>query len=104
MNHYYIYQFEIFYSFWQQLQSYNERVEFVENFSKWSNNEIVPSPATLGYVVLSPSIQLTPAGVELVSSRRKEEIFLRQLLKFQIPSPYHKPTENSAEFWVKPYL
>ena len=97
-------QFEIFYSFWQQLQSYNERVEFVENFSKWSNNEIVPSPATLGYVVLSPSIQLTPAGVELVSSRRKEEIFLRQLLKFQIPSPYHKPTENSAEFWVKPYL
>jgi len=39
-----------------------------------------------------------------ISFRRKEEIILRQLLKFQIPSPYHKPTENSAEFWVKPYL
>ena len=69
-----------------------------------ARDRINRAPKALGYVVLSPSIQLTPAGVELVSSRRKEEIFLRQLLKFQIPSPYHKPTENSAEFWVKPYL
>jgi hypothetical protein len=30
--------------------------------------------------------------MELVTSKRKEEIFLRQLLKFQISSPYHKPT------------
>lgn len=69
-----------------------------------ARDRINRAPKALGYVVLSPSIQLTPAGVELVSSRRKEEIFLRQLLKFQIPSPYHRPTENSAEFWVKPYL
>ena len=69
-----------------------------------ARDRINRAPKALGYVVLSPSIQLTPAGVELVSSRRKEEIFLRQLLKFQIPSPYHNPTENSAEFWVKPYL
>jgi len=62
------------------------------------------APKALGFVVLSPTIQLTPAGVELVNSKRKEEIFLRQLLKFQVPSPYHTPTENSAEFWVKPYL
>ena len=69
-----------------------------------ARDRINRAPKALGYVVLSPSIQLTPAGIELVSSRRKEEIFLRQLLKFQIPSPYHRPTENSAEFWVKPYL
>ena len=69
-----------------------------------ARDRINRAPKALGYVVLSPSIQLTPAGVELVSSRRKEEIFLRQLLKFQIPSPYHKPTVNSAGFWVKPYL
>ena len=25
-------------------------------------------------------------------------------MEFQVPSPYHKPTENSVEFWVKPYL
>lgn len=26
------------------------------------------------------------------------------MLKFQIPSPYHKPTAKAASFWVKPYL
>ncbi len=69
-----------------------------------ARDRINRAPKALGFVVLSPTIQLTPAGEELVNSRRKEEIFLRQLLKFQVPSPYHKPTENSAEFWVKPYL
>lgn len=69
-----------------------------------ARDRINRAPKALGFVVLSPRIQLTPAGEELVNSRRKEEIFLRQLLKFQVPSPYHKPTENSAEFWVKPYL
>ena len=49
-----------------------------------ARDRINRAPKALGYVVLSPSIQLTPAGVELVNSRRKEEIFLRQLLKFQI--------------------
>ena len=95
---------EIFCSFWQQLEPYDERVEFAENFWKWSTDEILPTPKALGFVVLSPAIQLTPAGEELVNTGRKEEIFLRQLLKFQVPSPYHKPSENSAKFWVKPYL
>lgn len=31
-------------------------------------------------------------------------MFLRQLLKFQVPSPYHKPTEKASQFWIKPYL
>lgn len=69
-----------------------------------ARDRINRAPKSLGFVVLSPVIGLTPAGLELVTSRRKEEIFLRQLLKFQVPSPFHKPTENSAEFWVKPYL
>lgn len=69
-----------------------------------ARDRINRAPKSLGFVVLSPVISLTPAGLELVSSRRKEEIFLRQLLKFQVPSPYHKPSANSAEFWVKPYL
>ncbi|MEO6831177.1 MAG: AlwI family type II restriction endonuclease [Chitinophagaceae bacterium] len=62
------------------------------------------APKSLGFVTLSPTINLTPAGLELVSSKRKDEIFLRQLLKFQVPSPYHKPSATAAEFWVKPYL
>src|SRR5690242_6071085 len=69
-----------------------------------ARDRINRAPKSLGFVVLSPVISLTPAGLELITSRRKEEIFLRQLLKFQVPSPFHKPTENSAEFWVKPYL
>lgn len=69
-----------------------------------ARDRINRAPKSLGFVVLSPTIQLTPAGLELVNSKRKDEIFLRQLLKFQVPSPYHKPSENSADFWVKPYL
>lgn len=69
-----------------------------------ARDRINRAPKALGFVVLSPKIQLTPAGEELINSKRKEEIFLRQLLKFQVPSPFHKPSESSAEFWVKPYL
>ena len=69
-----------------------------------ARDRINRAPKSLGFVLLSPTIKLTPAGEELVSSNRKEEIFLRQLLKFQLPSPYHIPTESSASFWVKPYL
>lgn len=69
-----------------------------------ARDRINRAPKALGFVVLSPTIQLTSAGEELVNSKRKDEIFLRQLLKFQVPSPFHKPSENSANFWVKPYL
>lgn len=62
------------------------------------------APKALGFVNLSPTISLTPAGEEWIHSRRKDEIFLRQLIKFQIPSPYHKPSDKAAEFWIKPYL
>lgn len=57
-----------------------------------ARDRINRAPKALGFVVLSPTIQLTAAGEELVNSRRKDEIFLRQLLKFQVPSPFHKPT------------
>lgn len=69
-----------------------------------ARDRINRAPKSLGFVVLSPVISLTPAGLELVNSRRKDEIFLRQLLKFQVPSPFHKPSPNSADFWGKPYL
>ncbi|WP_454245361.1 AlwI family type II restriction endonuclease [Psychroflexus sp. MBR-150] len=69
-----------------------------------SRDRINRAPKALGFVILSPKISLTPAGSELVNSKRKDEIFLRQLLKFQVPSPYHKPSEKAAKFWVKPYL
>jgi hypothetical protein len=69
-----------------------------------ARDRINRAPKSLGFVVLSPEIQLTDAGQELVTSKRKEEIFLRQLLKFQLPSPFHLPTEKAVKFNVKPYL
>ncbi|MEG1567743.1 MAG: AlwI family type II restriction endonuclease [Anaerovoracaceae bacterium] len=69
-----------------------------------ARDRMTRAPKALGFVNLSPIISLTPAGEELMRSRRKEEIFLRQLIKFQVPSPYHKPSDKAAEFWVKPYL
>jgi len=65
-----------------------------------ARDRINRAPKALGFVTLSPVISLTSAGQELIQAKRKEEIFLRQLLKFQLPSPYHK----AAAFWVKPYL
>lgn len=69
-----------------------------------ARDRINRAPKSLGFVSLSPTIQLTPAGKELITAQRKEETFLRQLLKFQVPSPFHKPTKEAAGFWSRPYL
>lgn len=69
-----------------------------------ARDRINRAPKSLGFVVLSPCIALTPAGQALLTSKRTEEVFLRQLLKFQVPSPYHTPTAKAATFCVKPYL
>ncbi|MCD8293554.1 MAG: AlwI family type II restriction endonuclease [Prevotellaceae bacterium] len=69
-----------------------------------ARDRINRAPQILGFVVLRPKIQLTPAGKALTTARRTEEIFLRQLLKFQIPSPYHIQSDKAATFRVKPYL
>lgn len=76
-----------------------------ENDAAFSaRDRINRAPKSLGYVRLSPAISLTPAGEALLHSKRKDEVFLRQMLKFQIPSPYHVPTNGAATFCVKPYL
>ena len=69
-----------------------------------ARDRINRAPKALGFVQLEPTVQLTAAGKALITARRKEEVFLRQLLKFQIPSPYHKTSEKAAPFYVKPYL
>ena len=69
-----------------------------------ARDRINRAPKSLGFVTLSPTIQITPAGEALIKAKNKEEVFLRQMLKFQIPSPYHKPTAKAAKFCVKPYL
>jgi len=60
-------------------------------------------PKSLGFVTL-PTIGLTEAGKEFIESNNKEEILLRQLLKFQFPSSNHPLGTKAADFYVKPYL
>ena len=68
-----------------------------------ARDRINRSPKALGFVSL-PIIGLTAVGKEFVESNNKEEILLRQMLKFQLPSPYHPLGNGAADFCVKPYL
>ncbi len=70
-----------------------------------ARDRINRAPKALGFVDLSPHIELTDAGKALVYGNRPQEVFLRQLLKFQFPSPYHVETNNiEGTFFIKPYL
>lgn len=69
-----------------------------------ARDRITRAPKALGFVQLKPTISLTPAGENLLHTKRTDEAFLRQMLKFQLPSPFHKPTKRAAAFCVKPYL
>lgn len=68
-----------------------------------ARDRITRAPKSLGFINLKPCIELTDAGREFIFGKRPQEIFLQQLLKFQIPSPYHVPTK-AVKFFVKPYL
>lgn len=60
------------------------------------------APKSLGFVDLKPVILLTDAGKKYVYGKRPKEVFLRQLIKMQLPSPFHTDIENN--FNIKPYL
>lgn len=68
-----------------------------------ARDRITRAPKALGFINLKPVIQLTEVGEVLLSRKRLEETFTRQLLKFQLPSPYHTQSRK-IEFKVKPYL
>lgn len=70
-----------------------------------ARDRINRAPKALGFVDLKPTIKLTEPGKRLISGKRTEEVLLRQLLKFQLPSPYHmEPEQLDGIFSVKPYL
>lgn len=70
-----------------------------------ARDRINRAPKALGFVDLSPQIGLTDAGKAFVYGKRPQEVFLRQLLKFQFPSPYHIEAPNvKGTFYIKPYL
>jgi hypothetical protein len=68
-----------------------------------ARDRITRAPKALGFIDLEPEISLTKAGELLLSKKRLEETFTRQLMKFQLPSPYHTQSRK-VEFGVKPYL
>ncbi|MCU0446058.1 MAG: AlwI family type II restriction endonuclease [Microscillaceae bacterium] len=67
-----------------------------------ARDRITRAPKALGFVDLKPKIQLTQAGEKLISEKRIYETITKQLLKFQLPSPYH--TDKTGYFFVRPYL
>ena len=67
-----------------------------------ARDRITRAPKALGFVDLKPIIQLTDVGRQLVTEKRSHEVITKQLLKFQLPSPYH--TDKHDRFYVKPYL
>ena len=70
-----------------------------------ARDRITRAPKALGFVDLKPKIALTNAGTTLIFGKRPHEAFLRQLLKFQLPSPYHVESKNNkGTFFVRPYL
>ena len=69
-----------------------------------ARDRINRSPKKFGFVRLTPVVELTPAGRLWLDAPRKAEILLRQLLKYQLPSPYHTQARGEVRFCVKPYL
>lgn len=69
-----------------------------------ARDRITRGPKALGFVNLD-CISLTPAGKNFIDDDLSEEALLRQLLKFQLPSPFHTAnTKIAKSFCVRPYL
>lgn len=70
-----------------------------------ARDRINRGPKALGFVDINPRIALTDAGKNFLDQNTAQETLLRQLLKFQLPSPYHKElARTKSVFFVKPYL
>lgn len=70
-----------------------------------ARDRINRGPKALGFVDLKPTISISDAGKMFLNEETSEEALLRQLLKFQLPSPYHTETEKLSNiFYVKPFL
>ncbi len=70
-----------------------------------ARDRINRAPKALGFVELYPMVRLTEPGRQLLDEDLSQEALLRQILKFQIPSPFHVENKKIAgTYFVKPYL
>ena len=76
----------------------------IEENESWGKETIFSlAPYHLGLVDYFFQAELTPAGKNLICSKNKSDVILRQILKFQIPSPMReKACEKS--YCLKPFL
>ena len=69
-----------------------------------ARDRITRGPKALGFVNLD-KIALSPAGENFLDDDLAEEALLRQVLKFQLPSPFHKANPKIGKtFCAHPYL
>lgn len=70
-----------------------------------ARDRITRAPKALGFVDLKPVVRITESGNAFIFGERPREVLLRQLLKFQLPSPYHLETAHvKGAFHIRPYL
>ena len=69
-----------------------------------ARDRINRSPKTFGFIRMDDErkIRFTPAGNQLITKKGLEDLFLRQLLKWQYPSPKHKDADYQT-FRIKPF-
>ena len=82
---------------------YYEGETFPSDPALAARDRMTRAPKALGFMDLHPNVRLTQAGDLLLSEKRLDETFTRQLLKFQLPSPYHTQSKT-LDFAVRPYL
>lgn len=82
---------------------YYEGEEKPKDLALAARDRITRAPKAFGFVNLEPQINLTEAGKLLFNKKRVAETFTRQMMKFQLPSPYHTQSKD-IEFSIKPYL
>ena len=75
-----------------------------KNLTLSARDRITRGPKSLGLVDLR-NISLTPAGERFFDDDLIEEALLRQMVKFQLPSPFHETNPKIAKlFCIRPYL
>lgn len=66
--------------------------------------KITRSVMPLGFVQLTPYVAITEPGSFLLEENNTDDLFLRQLIKLQYPSPIHIFGGSCAHFNCKPFL
>lgn len=86
-------------------QTFFQQVAPTKNLDLSARDRINRGPQLLGFVNLESTVQPTDAYKKLIFGKRTDEVFLRQMLKFQVPSPLKPESKNASPvFWCRPYL